>query len=316
MKTQQLMLPVILPGLLFLGALAGLYLGSLSFTEAMALDVIVGDLRFARVLIAILAGAALGMSGCLIQGVVRNPLAAPDLIGVSAGAGVAATALLLLFPQLSLHWLIPAAICGALATLWLLFRLLRNDALSPTRLVLTGVALSIWLAALTDWLLVSHPQQTNAALIWLTGSLWGRGWNQLWVLLPWFAVLLPVSLMLALRLDLLALGDDAAESLGAGVLNTRKTALLLAVALAAISVAVCGTLSFVGLIAPHLARLLAGGNHLRLLPAAAMIGGLLVLVADILGRTLAAPLELPAGVFTSLIGAPYFLFLLTRYRGW
>ncbi|TBR41624.1 iron-dicitrate transporter subunit FecD [Marinomonas agarivorans] len=310
------MLSLVLPILLCLSAFASLYMGSLSFSDALALDFIISDLRLARIVIALLAGAALGLSGCLIQGVIRNPLAAPDLMGVSAGASVAATVLFLLFPALSLGWLIPVAIFGALATLGLLLLLLRHSNLGPTQLVLTGIALSIWLTAFTDWLLVSHPQQTNAALVWLTGSLWGRGWNQVWVLLPWFLVFLPCSLMMAFKLDLLVLGDETAQSLGVDVVKTRRWILFLAVVLAAVSVAVCGTLSFVGLIAPHLARLLVGGDHLRTLPAAAMIGALLVLIADLFARTLFAPLELPAGIFTALIGAPYFLFLLTRYRGW
>ncbi len=308
---------IFLPLILVCVAISGVLLGSLNLTLAIASDHhILTNLRLSRVLVALLAGAGLGLSGALIQGVVRNPLASPDLIGVTAGAGLAATGLLLIFPEIAFAWLIPAAIVGALSAMALMLWLVRDRSLNPTRLVLVGIALSAWLGALTDWLLVSHPQQVNAALVWLTGSLWGRGWTHVWILLPWLLVLLPVTLLLALRLDLLALGDEAAEGLGSNVERTRKLALLLSVALAAVSVAVCGAISFVGLVSPHLARLLVGGAHRRLLPVAAMIGALLVLVADILARTIAPPIELPAGVLTSLIGAPYFLFLLTRYRGW
>ena len=308
---------MVLPLMMMLFSLSGVLLGSLELSTALEnYELVLTDLRLSRVLLALLAGAGLGLAGALIQGVVRNPLASPDLIGVTAGAGLAATAVILLWPQVAFGWLVPAAIVGAVLAMLLMFWLVRDPNLNPARLVLVGVALSIWLGALTDWLLVSHPQQVNAALVWLTGSLWGRGWQHVWVLLPWLMVLLPVTLMLALRLDLLALGDEAAEGLGAGVKRTRLSALLLSVALAAVSVAVCGAISFVGLIAPHLARLLVGGAHRRMLPVAAMVGALLVLVADIGARTLAPPIELPAGVLTSLIGAPYFLFLLTRYRGW
>jgi iron complex transport system permease protein len=302
--------------LLLTSVMAGVLLGSLDLSLVLENQYIINDLRLSRVLVAVLAGAGLGVSGSLIQGVVRNSLASPDLLGVTAGAGLAATTATLYFPQLAFVWFIPVAIIGALVTLALLLWLVRDHDLNPARLVLVGIALSIWLGALTDWLLVSHPQQANAALVWLIGSLWGRGWQHFWVLLPCLLILLPVTLTLALRLDLLALGDETAESLGASVQRTRLSALLLSVALAAVSVAVCGAISFVGLIAPHMARLLVGGNHRRMLPAAAMVGALLVLIADIAARTLAAPLELPAGVVTSLIGAPYFLFLLTRYKGW
>lgn len=307
----------LLPLLLLISAIGGVLLGSLELDQVLGSPFIINELRLSRVMLAMLSGAGLGLSGALIQSVVRNPLASPDLLGVTAGAGLAATSVMLLFPQLSFAWLIPAAILGALLSLGLLLLLIRDrSGLNPGRLVLLGIALSIWLGALTDWLLVSHPQQINGALVWLTGSLWGRSWIHVWVLLPWLLVLLPLTLLLAMRLDLLALGDEAAESLGAAVQRTRLAALLLSVALAAVSVAVCGAISFVGLIAPHMARLIVGGHHHRLIPAAAMIGALLVLLADISARTLAAPVELPAGVLTSLIGAPYFLFLLTRYRGW
>ncbi|MBY4677354.1 iron chelate uptake ABC transporter family permease subunit [Marinobacterium arenosum] len=314
--SQQLRLWLLLPVLL-LAALAGLWLGALDLsTVGRGAELILTDFRLPRVLVALLAGAGLGLAGALIQGVVRNPLASPDLLGVTAGAGLAATALLVFWPALPFGWLIPGAMAGGWLAMLLLLWLARDRQLNPARLILIGIALNAWLAALTDWLLVSHPTGIDAALVWLTGSLWGRSWPQLWWLLPWLLLLLPLTLALALRLDLLALGDEAAEGLGAAVIRSRRLALLLAVMLAAVSVAVCGTLSFVGLVAPHLARLLVGAAHRRLLPASAMLGALLVLVADIAGRSLAPPLELPAGILTALIGAPYFLFLLTRYRGW
>lgn len=274
------------------------------------------DYRFPRILIAMLAGAGLGMAGALIQGVIRNPLAAPDVIGITPGAGLAATAVLMFYPQISLGWLVLAATAGGMVAALLVWKLAWRYRTEPARLALIGIALGAWMAALTDWLLVSHPLDINAALVWLTGSLWGRGWTHVWLLLPGLVLLMPVAMQLAYRLDLLALGDEAAEGLGVGVAPTRQLALFVAVLLSAISVAVCGTLSFVGLVAPHLARLLVGSKHRRMLPVAAGVGALLVLVADMLARTLAPPLELPAGVLTALIGAPYFLFLLTRYKGW
>ncbi|MDI3324538.1 iron chelate uptake ABC transporter family permease subunit [Pontibacterium granulatum] len=306
----------IIAGALLLLAIAGVMLGTLDLKQAMTSTWVLQELRLSRVLIAILAGAALGIAGALTQGVIRNPLASPDLIGVTAGSGLAATTTLLLFPQLAYGWLIPAAIIGGLLALLLLLWLTGDHALSPSRLVLVGIALSFWFGALVDWLLSSQPQQINAALVWLTGSLWGRGWSHVWLLLPCFLVLIPFALTLSRKLDLLALGDDTAHCLGTEVRQVRLLALSTAVALAAISVAVCGAISFIGLVAPHLARLLVGGRHLLLVPTAALLGAALLLCADIAARTLAPPIELPAGVLTSVIGAPYFMFLMLRYRGW
>ncbi|WP_370280456.1 iron chelate uptake ABC transporter family permease subunit [Pontibacterium sp.] len=301
---------------LLLMAVAGVLLGTLSLEQAMTRAWVMQDLRLSRVVIAILAGSALGVAGALTQGVIRNPLASPDLIGVTAGASLAATATLLLFPQLAHAWLIPAAIVGGLVSLLILLWLAGDSKLNPTRLVLVGIALSFWFGALVDWLLSSQPQQINAALVWLTGSLWGRGWSHVWILLPWLLVLLPAAFTLSLKLDLLALGDESAQCLGTDVKRVRLLALILAVTLAAVSVAVCGAISFIGLVAPHLARLLVGGRHLLLMPTAALLGAALLLLADITARTLTPPIELPAGVLTAIIGAPYFIFLLLRYRGW
>jgi len=315
--SRSLWVYLLLPALLLVLAIVSLFSGATGLGElAQNRDFVLWDYRLPRILIAVLAGAGLGLAGALIQGVIRNPLAAPDIIGITQGAGLAATAMLVIWPDLSFGWLIPGAAVGGLLASLLVWKLAWRHRGEPARLALIGIAMGAWLAALTDWLLVSHPLEINAALVWLTGSLWGRGWEHVWLLLPVLLLLIPLALQLAYRLDLLALGDEAAEGLGAGVLRTRQLTLLVAVLLSAVSVAVCGTLSFVGLVAPHLARLLVGADHRRLLPVAAGLGALLVLVADTLARTLAPPLELPAGVLTALIGAPYFLFLLTRYKGW
>lgn len=308
-----LLLPV---ALLILGVIS-LFSGATGLGELVQnRDFVLWDYRMPRILIALLAGAGLGLAGALIQGVIRNPLAAPDIIGITQGAGLAATAMLVVWPDLPFIWLIPGGAAGGLLAALLVWKLAWRHRAEPARLALIGIAMGAWLAAVTDWLLVSHPLEINAALVWLTGSLWGRGWEHVWLLLPVLLLLIPLALQLAYRLNLLALGDEAAEGLGAGVLRTRQLTLLVAVLLSAVSVAVCGTLSFVGLVAPHLARLLVGEDHRRLLVVAAGIGALLVLLADMLARTVAPPLELPAGVLTALIGAPYFLFLLTRYKGW
>ena len=275
---------------------------------------LVQQLRLPRTLLAWPVGAALAVSGALVQGVTRNPLAAPDVIGVTSGAGLAAAFVVLVLGDMRL-WPLPlSAFAGGIAAALLVYRLAWRGGVSPMHLALVGVAVTQFFAAGVDYLASAQSDRVALSVIWLRGSLWGRNWDHLmlaWPLLP----LLPVSLLLAQRLNLLALGDAAAQALGVSVNRTRQQALLLAVLLASGAVAVAGTVAFIGLLAPHLARFLVGADHRRLLPLSALLGGLLLLVADTLGRGLLSPLEVPAGIMTALLGAPYFLYLLSRYRG-
>ena len=183
-------------------------------------------------------------------------------------------------------------------------------------MALVGIAISAFLASGIDYLLVVHPIEINTAMVWLTGSLWGRDWEQVPYIWMTLALLLPVALWLAWRLDVVGLGDDTAISLGVDLNKVQGIALLCAIVLASISVAIAGTISFVGLLAPHLARLIFGHHHKALLVGSGLIGALLVLTADTIARGIQPPIELPAGVLTSIIGAPYFIFLLQRYKGW
>lgn len=270
------------------------------------------EYRLPRTLLAMLVGAALAVSGVLVQGAIRNPLASPEILGVNHAAGLMSISGLMLFPALSAAWLPLLAFAGALLA-FLLLRLLAGSS-APLRLALLGVALTAFYASITDYLMLSRPLEINQALLWLTGSLWGRSWPFVWLALPWLVVLLPLSLLLCRSLDLLGLGDEQAATLGVEVPRARRRILLLALALAAVSVAVCGPLSFIGLVAPHLTRRLVGGRHRWLIPAAMLTGALLLMLADLLARTLHPPLELPAGVLTAVIGAPYFFWLLMRTR--
>lgn len=279
-------------------------------------DFIVNQYRLPRILIAILVGMGLAISGVLTQGIIRNPLASPDLMGVSAGAGLSACSLLLIRPDISHLWLPPVALLGGFSAALIIYLLNRWHNPTPARLALVGIAISAFLSSCINFLLVLHPIEVNSAMIWLTGSLWGRNWEHLWPLLPWLIILVPFSFYLAWSLDLFALGEETAGALGVNTQGLQTAALLSAVALASVSVAVCGSIGFVGLLAPHLARLLVGSRHKLVLPCAALVGALLVLSADTLARNLAPPLELPAGLLTAILGAPYFLFLLHRYKGY
>lgn len=268
--------------------------------------------RLPRLLLALLVGAALAVAGVLVQGIVRNPLASPDILGVNHAASLASVGTLLLLPSLPVITLPLLAFAGGMAGL-ILLRILANTS-QPMKLALTGVALSACWASLTDYLMLSHPQDVNSALLWLTGSLWGRDWSFVKIAAPLLILFLPLSLRFCRDLDLLALGDARATTLGVSVPRIRLQALLLAVAMTSTGVAVCGPISFIGLVVPHMVRSITGGRHRWLLPVSAMTGALLLVVADLLARIIHPPLELPAGVLTAIIGAPWFVWLLVRMR--
>ncbi|WP_415175384.1 Fe(3+) dicitrate ABC transporter permease subunit FecD [Pantoea sp.] len=272
---------------------------------------VVMEYRLPRVVLALLVGAALAVSGVLVQGIIRNPLASPDILGVNHAASLASLLALLLLPSFPLGWLPLVAFGGGCFALLLLRGLAGTS--SPLRLAVVGVALAACFASVTDYLLLSRPQDVNTALLWLTGSLWGRDWQMVLLALP-LPVLLLISLACCRDLDLLALGDDRAATLGVSLHHFQRGVLLLGVALAALAVAVCGPISFISLVVPHLVRRLVGGRHARLLPFSALLGALVLLLADVLARTLSPPMELPAGVITALIGAPWFFWLLIRTR--
>ncbi|MBF7978755.1 MULTISPECIES: Fe(3+) dicitrate ABC transporter permease subunit FecD [Rahnella] len=319
--TRQFTVFTVLTSLLLLTFVISLRYGTHTLTfEQMRLAFVTSDenhfplieYRLPRALLAVLVGAALALSGVLVQGIIRNPLASPDILGVNHAAGLMSVGALMLFPALSVLWLPPLAFLGGIAA-FVLLRLMSGRS-APLKLALTGVALTAFYASLTDYLMLSRPMEINSALLWLTGSLWGRGWNFVEIVAPWLLILLPLSLWFCRDLDVLALGDESASTLGIRVSRVQRLVLLLAVALAAISVAACGPVGFIGLVAPHLTRKLVGGRHRVLIPASVLVGALILLLADVLARTLHPPLELPAGVLTAVIGAPYFFWLLMRTR--
>jgi ABC-type Fe3+-siderophore transport system permease subunit len=271
------------------------------------------DYELPRILMAFLIGTGLAVSGCVCQGVTRNPLAAPEIIGVVKGAALGSVFLLLAFPTAALSYLPPAAFAGGLAAMVIVYLVSYKDgATTPVRLALVGIAVSAFCEAIIRYVMIDEAHGIGAALVWLTGSLAAIDMKRVWETLPWVAVLVPLVGFYAYRLDLLQLGDDMAHGLGVAVERTRRLTLLLAVLLASVCVAAAGSLLFIGLIAPHMARRLVGSRHAVLLPAAALIGTLMLLVADAIGRSADPPIELPAGMVTAVIGAPYFVYLLTR----
>ncbi|HEY9626434.1 MAG TPA: iron ABC transporter permease [Coleofasciculaceae cyanobacterium] len=276
---------------------------------------VIYTLRLPRAIAAFLVGVGLAIAGAILQGLTRNPLAAPEIVGVEAGAGLAAVTLIVLFPAVPAFLLPVAAFAGAFVAALLVYALSWEGGSSPMRLILVGVGVGAIASALTTLMITfGEIYDVSQALVWLAGSVYGRGWEQIQALLPWLLVFVPLALILARELSLLHLGDDIARGLGNRVEWQRGLLLLTSVALAGASVATAGTIGFVGLVAPHLARQLVGASYQGLLPTAALLGGLIVLLADFLGRSLFAPIELPCGIVTAAVGAPYFLYLLYRNR--
>jgi iron complex transport system permease protein len=314
--TITLLVVVVTAGLAFgdqfnsLTALFGVVTGT---SDGMTRDFVL-NLRLPRVLVAGLVGAALAVSGLLIQGVVRNPLSAPDLVGVAPGAGVGAVAVLVAFPGAPIAMLPVAAFAGGVIAFALVYAVSWSGGVAPTRLALVGVGVSAAAASLTTIMVVQAEFSMTSALAWLSGSTYAKQWGDVVRLLPWVVVLLPAAWLTARWLDLLALGDDLPRGLGIPLERTRLAILGIAVGLAAAAVATAGTIAFVGLIAPHAARLLAPGRHRLLVPYAALLGAVLVITADTLGRALMPPNEIASGLITAMLGAPYFLWLLSRSR--
>ncbi len=278
-------------------------------------SLVINTLRLPRVLAAFLVGVGLSISGTILQGITRNPLADPGIIGVTFGASLAAVTLIVLFPSITSFTLPFAAFTGGLVVAVLIYLLAWNQGSSPIRLILVGIGLSAIASAITSAIVTFGEINTvGQALIWMTGSVYGRNWQHIWSLLPWLAIFVPLSLLLARDLNVLNLGDDVALGLGNQVERQRSLLILTSVALAAASVATAGNVGFVGLIAPHMARQLVGTSHEGLLPTAALTGGIMVVLADMAGRLLFAPIELPCGIVTAIVGAPYFLYLLYRNR--
>ncbi|WP_219834581.1 iron ABC transporter permease [Paenibacillus sp. R14(2021)] len=276
------------------------------------------SIRLPRILITLLAGMALALSGSILQGVTRNDLADPGIIGINSGAGVGVAVFFLFMPidAGSFVYMLPAvAFGGALSTSLLiyLFSYKRHAGLQPVRLVLTGVGFSMALSGIMI-VLISSAEREKVDFIskWLAGSVWGTDWPFIWSIVPWLAVLIPFTLYKANRLNLLTLNEQVAIGLGVSLTKERLVLLLAAVALAASAVSVTGGIAFVGLMAPHIAKSLVGPRNQLFIPVALLIGGWLLVAADTIGRQVADPGGLPAGIVVALIGAPYFVYLLLK----
>jgi iron complex transport system permease protein len=278
------------------------------------------DFRLPRIVISLLIGAGFAVSGSILQGLSRNALAEPSTLGINAGAGFAVLIFISFVPATTAGpiFVLPLlALAGAALTATLIYFLSyrRADGLSPTRLILIGIAVGAGIYAFQLILsLRLDPQNYQFVAIWLAGKIWGGDWRFVLALLPWILILLPFAFYKARVLNVLNLGDETSKGLGLPLERERLLLLAAAVALAGACVSVSGGIGFVGLIAPHLARRLVGPRHQIMLPAAALIGALLLLTADTIGRWILQPTEIPTGIVVAIIGAPYFLYLLAKSK--
>jgi iron complex transport system permease protein len=322
-KAPYWIMATLLTVLLAAAALVGLSLGGLKIPLGEVVAVVTGggqdmfrniivDMRLPRMVIAMLAGAGLAVSGVMLQGAVRNPLADPSVIGVTSGAGMGALLLLIVWPQAPGSLLPLAAFIGAFAAAIVVYALSWRKALHPTVLTLVGIAVTAICSAVIHFLVIKSGMGAAAALAWLAGSTYGRGWDQLPWLGPAIALLVPYAWYLGRRIDLLAFGDPVSIGLGLKLQRTRLLSAFVGVTLAAIAVSCIGTVGFIGLLAPHAARMLVGQNQRRSVALAALLGALLLLLADVIGRVVIAPKEVPAGLVVALIGTPYLLALMYK----
>lgn len=271
---------------------------------------IVWQLRVPRVLVAAFVGANLSVAGVLLQGVTRNPLAGPHILGLSAGAGFASITVVVVAPGTPIELIAPAAFLGAIAAALVVYGLAWRGGISPVRFALSGVATAALFTALSTAVLANSDLFTQRVLSFLAGGLFARDWDDAYQIMPYTAVLGAVALVVAGALNVLALGDDVARGLGMQVERMRLLLVVLAAGLTGSAVAVSGMLAFVGLVVPHGARLLVGSDHRRSAPVAAALGASLLVLADTLSRTVIAPAEIPVGIVTAVVGAPFFLLLI------
>lgn len=271
---------------------------------------IIHNIRLPRILIGFLAGMNLAAAGALLQGVLRNPLAAPQIIGVNAGAGLAAVIFMIFFA--GQIYLIPyGAFLGSLLAALLVYKLSTFSGSSSTvHIVLAGVAVSAFLNAITSGLMMLNSDELAITYLWLLGSLSGRGWEYFNLLLPYSILGLSISILISPKINLFNLGDEVGTGLGLSVKVYKMIVILLSAILAGSAVSVVGTIGFVGLIAPHLARILVGNDYRYSIILSTVLGGTLLVISDTVSRTLFRPVELSVGIVTSFIGAPFFLFLL------
>lgn len=303
-------------------SLIALCLGSAGYTIPQVVDalinrpdspvtIVVYTLRLPRIFLALIVGSSLAVAGALLQAVMRNPLADPGTIGVSAGAGTAAITILLVFPSLTASVPIFAFIGAGLACL-LIYSMAWKGGIDPVRIILSGVAINAVLGAYNSFLQLINSESLSTVLSFMNGSLSGRSWNQLQIGLAYSSVGLILAFCCIKHANILQLGDEMAKSLGVNVSGSRIMLSAVSAFLAAATVSIVGMIGFVGLLVPHLARMFVGSDYKVMLPVSTLLGGLVLLVADTVGRNIVPGVEIPVGIVMAVTGGPFFLYMLRK----
>ncbi len=282
------------------------------FTESSSVNYqIIWNVRLPRTITAALVGTCLALSGAILQGIMRNPLAGPNIIGVSSGAGLMTLIVIILFPNY--YYLAPVgSFTGALLSTLFIYFLAWRDGAAPTKLILAGVAVSSLLSAGNNILMTFYPDKVSGVIGFMVGGLSSVNWKHVYMIWPYALTGIVLLMLLPNKLNILMLGDESAVGLGLNVEKTRFIFIIISSLLAGAAVSVAGLLGFVGLIVPHMTRLFIGSDYRYLMPATIFTGSATVLLCDTLARVLFAPVEIPVGIIMSALGAPFFLFLLRR----
>ncbi len=274
---------------------------------------IVWNIRLPRTLVAAFVGICLSLSGAIMQGVMRNPLASPDILGVSSGAGLVAFLFLIVFPNL--FYLVPmGAFIGALVTTMIIYFLAYQNGINPLRIVLAGVAVNAFIGGIMNVIIMFYPDDLAGVSGFLVGSLSARSWSHFISLCPYAVIGIILAFIIPAKMNVLMLGDDMAIGLGMNVERTRTFFIIISSILAAAAVSVVGMIGFVGLIVPHIARLIIGSDYRYLTPASTFLGAGVVMLCDTLGRNIFKPVEISVGVIMAVFGAPFFLYLLREKK--
>ncbi|MDK2564826.1 iron ABC transporter permease [Romboutsia sedimentorum] len=325
-----ILISVILLALIFITFLVSLNLGSFAISPKDVIKTLFGQgqrnyeiaifkLRLPRIVIGILVGSALAIAGTILQGVTKNDLADSGILGINSGAALFVVIYIYFMngnvydgiSNLTIFTMPIVALCGALFGAFLIYILAWKDGISSSRLLLIGIGINIaFTSILTIFQLKFTTQEFNRVMAWTAGSIWGSSWKYVIAVLPFILLFMILTIYKARYLDVLNLGDEISTGLGIKVERERRKLIIYAVILSGVATSVAGSISFLGLVSPHIARKLVGPKHKKLIPTAALIGTLMLLISDTISRNLLAPIEIPVGIVVSIIGVPYFIYLM------
>lgn len=325
-----ILISVILLALIFITFLVSLNLGSFAISPKDVIKTLFGQgqrnyeiaifkLRLPRIVIGILVGSALAIAGTILQGVTKNDLADSGILGINSGAALFVVIYIYFMngnvydgiSNLTIFTMPIVALCGALFGAFLIYILAWKDGISSSRLLLIGIGINIaFTSILTIFQLKFTTQEFNRVMAWTSGSIWGTSWKYVIAVLPFILVFTVLTIYKARYLDVLNLGDEISTGLGIKVERERRKLIIYAVILSGVATSVAGSISFLGLVSPHIARKLVGPKHKKLIPTAALIGTLMLLISDTISRNLLVPIEIPVGIVVSIIGVPYFIYLM------